>query len=101
MRRAAFRRHPAEFGLLVLDNWCPPQTIEEAYALLANAKTLRALGEQTTRASWVDLADAQETAVGVFLCFPDPKAPEVGTGRELVVQSRHLLERVKDESLWV
>ena len=37
----------AEFGLLVLDNWRPPQTVNEAHALLANAKTLRALGEQT------------------------------------------------------
>jgi hypothetical protein len=71
---------PAEFGLLVLDNWRPPQTVEEAHALLANAKTLRALGEQTTRASWVDLANAQETAVGMFLCFRTRRRQRSGRG---------------------
>ncbi len=74
---------PAKWDTLVLEGWREPRSLDEAYTLLASARILRAHGEATTRASWLDLAKEQEAAVAQFLSLPEP-VPEVGAGRELV-----------------
>ena len=80
--------YPAEWGLMVLHEWRPPQSLTEAHALLAGAGILRARGQDTEREFLVRLANEQEASATRFMAYPSAELPPMGTGGELVPAER-------------